>query len=533
MDETRRPLADPRNTRKSAVVLTLGMAAFVGGCGATPREQALQDPSAALRDQQVSPQLKREAVDKLWEQRPSEPELARETLKRVIWQVGAGSAARVRAIELLVEEPTDAAKGHADTRNLLRLLLPTDPDPTVIAFIAELAANRGWRDLSPALIRAWAKKMVIVPDRERSEAIAVQRLNPGVSVEQAVFGVFAAEISGQGREREWKLRARRDAWEVLTRLDADGSVRTAMLAQDTPGTDRAALELLRACAKELRSIPLSSSQLEWAERLGAWRTPGAGNSASTGAGASSAGGGGSNSVGAANAAWWREVVGVLDRLPSDRSGPLLMRHLEPIRWAAVNQPEWLAADRAALLRLADERARTWRVWRRAARTDGARETFAQHSERLSWGDLLTLLVLDAALRQPGAADALLAQADADRADTSSEHGGAAVFDGAGCKWVDFPARATQRGDDTRYVAPPDLFVALDRGLAHYHFHAQKVENADNAGPGPGDMEFAREHGRTCLVFTSVRKGVLNVDYYDAAGVIIDLGELRATPAGKE
>jgi hypothetical protein len=51
-----------------------------------------------------------------------------------------------------------------------------------------------------------------------------------------------------------------------------------------------------------------------------------------------------------------------------------------------------------------------------------------------------------------------------------------------------------------------------------------VSNAEFAGPGPGDADYAIEQGRACVVFTSIRAGVLDADYYQPGGVVIDLGE---------
>ena len=65
-------------------------------------------------------------------------------------------------------------------------------------------------------------------------------------------------------------------------------------------------------------------------------------------------------------------------------------------------------------------------------------------------------------------------------------------------------------------------------LAHYHFHVQRVDNAEFAGPGPGDMDYATDQGRACVVFTSVRAGVLNANYYHA-GVSVNLGEVAVVP----
>jgi hypothetical protein len=71
-----------------------------------------------------------------------------------------------------------------------------------------------------------------------------------------------------------------------------------------------------------------------------------------------------------------------------------------------------------------------------------------------------------------------------------------------------------------------MLTAGATALAHFHFHVQRDDNADYAGPSEGDVGYAQDQGRACVVFTSVRAGVLNADYYQPGGITIDLGEVR-------
>jgi hypothetical protein len=48
-----------------------------------------------------------------------------------------------------------------------------------------------------------------------------------------------------------------------------------------------------------------------------------------------------------------------------------------------------------------------------------------------------------------------------------------------------------------------------------------------AGPSDGDILYAADSGRTCLVFTSVASDTLNVDLYTPNGAVIDLGMIVA------
>ena len=47
--------------------------------------------------------------------------------------------------------------------------------------------------------------------------------------------------------------------------------------------------------------------------------------------------------------------------------------------------------------------------------------------------------------------------------------------------------------------------------------------ADAAGPSDGDLEYARDSGRFCAVYTPVRPGVFDVDIYFGQNVRCDLG----------
>src|SRR5205085_1101237 len=126
-------------------------------------------------------------------------------------------------------------------------------------------------------------------------------------------------------------KIRTDAWELLGRLDKDGSKRAALLAGDDrlAGINAAADPLLgdlRAAAHDLRAVPVTAAELEWARSL-----RGQGSAANP-----------------KNAAWWEEATAALARLTDDQIRGLQIRHAEPVRWASRFHPEWLSADRGAL-----------------------------------------------------------------------------------------------------------------------------------------------------------------------------------------
>jgi hypothetical protein len=209
--------------------------------------------------------------------------------------------------------------------------------------------------------------------------------------------------------------------------------------------------------------------------------------------------------------------------------------MEPIRWAAAFRPEWIGAGREDLLREARSRLSDRPSYKRRRgdrdRATPQAERLADWEPRLTWADLLAMLVVDEGLRDPAVRRALFAQAGMDRDDTTAEYGGLLRADadparGGPFVVVLYPPRPGTRVGDEQFVASTDMISQSDHALAHYHFHAQATRNADHAGPSPHDLAYAARHGRTCLVFTSITPDALNADYYQPDGAVIDLGEIR-------
>lgn len=463
---------------------------------------------AIAKDPEAHTSARLRAVERIWEEAEAgrmDRAAAREQLKSIIWTRQPG-VIRTRAIEVLLLD--DREEGLADTRNMLGLRLPTETDWSVIGLICETAAARGWTDLTPAIVRSYARPVFEPADDARPERRALERLHPGVSVEETVYRVFAARpapgLSELALERA--ERARRDAWELLGRLDPDGAARRDLLAADDgDGGADPMIATLRRSARELRAVPVTGSELEWVLRL---QEPDA-------------------------AAWWAEAAAAVGGLSEAQAQGLCVRHAEAVRWAARHRPAWVKAGREELLAELRSRLAGRRIYEREAEagtaTPARRERLRENEASLAWGDVLAILVIDEALRDNGVVSALFEQAETDRRDTSTEHGGVLVAAGlgeAGFRAVAYPPRPTQRVDDTTFIAPEDMFRQAPTALAHYHFHVQSVRNRAYAGPGPGDAEYANKHGRSCVVLTSLDENRLNVDYYQRGGAVVDLGAIE-------
>ena len=481
-------------------------AALLCGCASKPKELPA-DPVAAAKDQALDTRERVASVDRIWTDGNGSP-AARESLKSIAWMARASSPVRVRALELILADPADTSQ--ADTRNMMRLMLPVEPDMGVIGFIAKAASERGWTDLASPLVRSYARRVASPPDAERPERAALLALFPGEPIERIVFRVFTARAEGQGRELERAEKGRAAAWGLLSRLDADGSIRASLLDGETQSGDPL-LENLRACRRDLRAVPLTASQLEWLSAIRDTTDP---------------------RNGAARKAWWIQTTAAIASLRVDQRDKLALRHAEAIRFAAGSRTEWMSMDRAALNTLLHDRLKGRpKASRGAQRENGVSDSFLDNEGKLSWADMLTLLVIDDAVHQPALVKQLFAQADKDRADTSTEYGGiiqpAEPAPGTFIATL-YPPRGTQRTGDARFVASDDMLKDGAIALAHYHFHVQRLDNGDFAGPGPGDQEYAIDQGRACIVFTSLRAGVLNANYYHAS-MSINLGEIAQQP----
>jgi hypothetical protein len=425
----------------------------------------------------------------------------------------AGRAGVVRALEQVAWDPTEVAPVRAAAvRSLINSgdpevvararakaaeVLPRETSREVVLNLCEAAGQQRWTELTAPLVRSYSRFIPMVPaEADRSERAALLALHPGKSIEQIAFDTFLA-ATGPGSDR-----VRSDAWDLLARLDRDGSARRSMLAA-TPADDPDIRAIL-AAQRDLRAIPLTGHQIAWVRSL-------------------------ADPAKADNAQWWSQASSAIAGLPESQ---LALRHAEPLRFATESSSPYLRMSRADLLAEITRRLEPRDHVERTGDPQNVRprEAISQVSARLAWADLVAILILDDAVFAPGVADTLWQQAVLDRKDTTTEYGGLVRLSTAGPGFTMFPPRPGERQGDNRFIASPDLIARSDTAVAHYHFHAQTRRNHDVAGPSPGDFEYADRFGRSCLVFTTLDNGRLGVDYYQPGGVALDLGTIRASEA---
>ncbi|MCB9848889.1 MAG: hypothetical protein H6814_10795 [Phycisphaeraceae bacterium] len=470
--------------------------ASLQGCGGSAAQRADRDPLGALADPAAGSESKLRAVAAVAGMGRSgelEPDAAREMLKKVAWGRGNRPNVRNAAIDELFRDDAD------DTARMLSLMLPTESQWPVIEHVCDLAVESDEESLVPALVRSWSRFVQRPSDEDRPERAALLALRPDQSIEKTVFDVFAKEHDPDDQFGE---RTRRDAWTLLSRIDPDGALTQGYVAKapDAPGDPL--LADLQSAARDLGAIPLTTEQLDWVEDL---RKP-------------------------EYAEFWSRARKLIAALTPEQREGFELRHAAGVLWASQHRSDWLAASRRELL---DQLERDIQDRRHTRRTDGytdamaaPRETIEQWRRDLVWGDALLLCIADEAVRDPRIVRELFEQADHDQRDESTEHGGVLDADpDGGFVALSYPPRPAQRAGDNRFVASPELLHAGAAALFHYHFHAQSHNNGDYAGPGSGDLEYAKRFGRTCIVLTFISRNSLGVDCYQPDGARIDLGAI--------
>lgn len=484
----------------------LVVAGAVGGCATSTAVYQSDDPLNDL----VNPQRTARQKTSIMTQLPAlieagqvQQAAAVERLKTIAWAREMPSVLRENAMVALIGD--EALLDEAESIAFLRELLPTEGDERVTEFAAGQAALRGWKELTPAIVRRYAAPSASISDERRPERAALEVLNPDQPVEETVFDVFRVSDEADGTGR-----LRRDAWNLLSRLDASGDIRVRLLGELAAGPARSTsdptLDALRAALLDLRTIPLTGEELEWLVQLHARE----------------------------HRPWWDQTQSIVRTLDPDQLRGLRIRHMEPLRWAGEYRRDWTRSTKAALLEVLANEIDGKETFRRKS-APGAKETLEAWDDRLTFGDAVALMAVSEAIREPRVIEAFFEQAEEDMADTSTEYGGVLRLASSRTSRgmftaVSYPPRPSIREGDTSFVASRELLEESTTALAHYHFHAQRVRNTQFAGPSTGDLNYASLYGRTCLVVTSVAEGVMNVDAYFPSGAVIDLGVINQADA---
>lgn len=461
----------------------LVLAAVVGLLAFSSAEaKQYDDPIAVMTSPQQDSGTRLKAARQAEERFPSD-ERRFVALNSMIWDRGFGTSERKYAIDQLIKYD------EADFKRKLSRRIVLIENAEVLEYIFKLMMDRKWTDMTPTIVRQYARPARGVVEKDRIERAALETLNPGKTIEQVVFDVFCTA------DEQVEMSQRVAAWELLCRLTPRDQL-LALLAKAPDST--AMVNDLRACAADLATVPTNKEGVLWLSYL---RDP-------------------------SRRAWWASAQARVATLTDDKRAGLELRHILVL----MNAPDRAAAkDRATLIADLRTRLAAQEHYLLAPTYDGQAKDYPQQfgevAAQLSWGDALVITTLLDAIQEPSVAATLLAQSERDKTDTGSEHGGALLFNDAGRLYAkEFPAKIRQH--NLKFISPPELIEAVYTGAAHYHLHAQETRNRDHAGPGRGDLEFATRLNFNCLVFTSIDKNTLNADYYQPGGIVVDLGVIK-------
>lgn len=487
-----------------SAILLAGIPPWMSGCSGSGSAET-GDPVVDARNEKLATWRRCDAVKAAWANAdPVRRASVRESLKDQLWSRDTPSDVRIAIIDAFASD-TDPA-GLADTRRELRGLLPVESDREVVSAICRKVVAGQWSEFGPALVRSYAREVEKVPDEKRAERIALQSISNGRTPARVAFDVFLNPPDDPAEAPiKLKERTRQAAWDLLARLDPSGAQRREWL--DSAPADEPVVRDMRRLLGELRVVPISGGEVGWMEWLFDPRN-------------------------AAAAAWLARTQPVVASLRPDQAEGLRLRHLEPIRWASANRSAWFSAGRAELLSELESRLKG-RELRDRGETKSFRHAVPSRlvnwKDRLSWADVLTILVVDGAIRSPDAGGAIFTQVDADQRDDSTEYGGVITLGdnpSSFARFVMYMPRGSERAGDRRFFAPQEMIEAGQIALAQYHFHVQTWRNSDFAGPSVEDLQFAARYGQTCVVMSGIAEGRLNVDLYQPDGVVIDLGMIE-------
>ena len=443
------------------------------GCQA-PR---IENPYAVMLDKEADWSLRRQAADQAFLENKNESAFT-DTLHKIVWSPGYPPWQRKQAVDMLIRIDEQAF------RDALIAKIMAVPDRETLAHIYDYAVNNNWRDFTPLAVRCYARPDPRVPDKIRPERQVIRALNPDRKIEDVIFEVFVKDADKS------TLPKHVAAWDLLFRLTSKQHV--AGLLQNAPQT--ALVKDIKKAYHELGVIPSNREEVAWLFYL----------------------------LDPAREQWWNEARRLVNTLTADRKRDLSLRHLPVLMHA---HRALLARSRSVLL--AEIAVQMGQLPHHAKNPDLLPlQTISRNAQQLSWGDLIVIYSLMDALESKEVTKSLFAQADLDLEDKTTERGGVIVAGDAERTYIMKPfVPHLKRGDDV-FIPPESMVQTAYTGLFYYHFHAQKHENTEHAGPGAGDRDVANRLPFNHVVLTFIDNGQLNVDIYFANNVVIDVGTIR-------
>ncbi len=457
----------------------------LAGCG----PKTFSDPVKVLRTSDRSPYDHEDAMAQL----DSTPDnkAYNEALHRMIWKVGFAIDTRRAAFDRLEQNDLVGLK------RTIRQQLPRMTTITWLEILCQLIEERGWQDLSPALVSSWSREaQVWGPDEEtRPEYLALVGLHGEDHVIDVVFEMFKS--SSTVRERGLRERC----WTLLHRLGQREKL-VELVAQPLPDdSDDGMLIDLQAGANDLGILPRNREEILWMRKL---REP-------------------------SRSLFWKEASGASKLMPKSVRANLELRTLPIVVAAARHQPELLVEDTTSLYSSLSQQLEQRKHYGYSRTFKGFRgdspQRLSEFSQKINWGDLAAMHIAIQAMAVPEVVSHMFDYADRDQVDETTEYGGVINLDTEGrYEILEFTPR--NRRHDEMFIASQELFDAGYTAPFHFHFHVQRNDNREFAGPGHGDLNYADNTRTNCLVLTFVDKDTLNVDFYRHSDVVVDLGVIH-------
>lgn len=461
------------------LILGLSLAPHLSGCASTPAR--VSDPIAVMLQKDETLSTRMRAAKQAQKEMPDDPGRIA-ALQTLVWEFGHPQELRHYAIDQLIAYDEDAFR-----QQMHRRIVQVNNWGT-IEYLFKVAKERGWGDsFTPTIVRQYARHVTGMKEEDRPERKMLKEMHPDQSVEQTVFNVFIQA------GKEDKIISQADAWDLLGRICTKQQMLDYL---DKAPANTAMVTDLKAAAKDLNVIAFNKEGNLWLSYL---RKP-------------------------AMRVYWDKLADIVTTLSPTQKKDLKLRHLAALYAAS---PETLHSSRIDLISRINSYINSQKHYLKGATYDGGDadhpQEFSQWVSKLTWPDLLVINQLIIALQQHTVTGNLFAWADQDHTDTSTEYGGTIRKDVGVYDSKLYKPRI--RRHDRIFYPTPAMYDDLYTALAHYHFHAQEYHNRDYAGPGLGDLKFAKLNQFSCLVFTFIDHNNMNVDYYQEGNIVVDLGTI--------
>ena len=468
---------------KRIIVITILFATLLS-CGG----QTIKSPYSALTETGQPSDRHIDAMDLLDTQVGIEDEHYRELLQRILWKPGYTNDARMASLERLW-----AADPVATTR-LIRQQLPRLENWSWLVLLCEWIADNEIIELDEALISSWAiPNMFVEREMERPEYKALARLVGEAKVMDAIFNSLVES------NKTWKQGYRTRCWELMHRLDERERL-VELLDSERIADDDSFLIDLRKAMTDFGIVPNRREEILWIREIAKPEY----------------------------IDFWNESMETLSELNDERRREIEMRDIPiAVSLRRHGEPGDLSRSTRSIVQSVASKIRNKKHYfeqEGGGSYDSRSELLATHQHKLTWGDAIALEIALKALNVQQVRSHLFDYAKRDFLDKTTEYGGVIALDEKGrFEILEFEPKI--RHHDRRFNASQEMFDSAYTALFHFHFHAQEYRNADHAGPGMGDKNYATNTRANCLVFTYVNEHTMNVDYYRHHGVVVDLGTI--------